>query len=783
MDNYLQELLSHSKHTYLHPAGQIIMTSLLQFENYLPQDLDDTYFDQFERSLVNLLDINKGNLSVMCATRIGECLVKVYQKRNPPRIWNLINSFNESPNPAKIYAIGHIVSKIGKIGFKSIIPGIVDKLLDIGKNFLHPAIYGITMCFKRDGNDLEKSVKKAIDLAKRGLGVNINKNENGEQIKLMSLKLLRTIAKHNNSQNKKILDLAFEQIKESESSLIYDQACYTIAKILILPILNMPVEEEEKDFSIAKKKSKSSQIETAFVNAFNVFKNENRSAFPTLLYHFLGMMKPNIICKYLTVLFKLIRGISQNEVYQLISLFGPDAKKELFEMVSKENPPSGSQLNLLMNLKYDFSSMQELAAIALQISSSVHGSSRKASAKFFRELSLKYPDYCHLYLETSTLYLAAPPENNPTIDRDLIGFSIIGSNIIAGSNSLSKINNTESKNISLFLENALSMKDTINMYSASAFKMMTNLPEYMIPNDLTINFLNEFSDKIASLETNKSPQKKIKVLSSSICSFLAKHPNEKFKEISSNILSKVVNSLLISSNKIIINVLKISTSMLGNTLEIISIGKKLIPYFVNITPRQSFIKSFIKYPMLGAAQLVNYNAMKFETTSKKSNFAESVLEVFGDFVSAFSPESITYFVRDILESNINPLMCYSLVLSIFSNENNINNIKSDIYDTIIKHISKSNDELFTEQILAECIAKWIKFNLKYLNDILVTSNNIKCHCKCMIYASLFSNVNFENNTLVDMMNEMNNIAINFPENITYSLHALSSLFHSYSVRF
>ena len=233
MDNYLQELLSHSKHTYLHPAGQIIMTSLLQFENYLPQDLDDTYFDQFERSLVNLLDINKGNLSVMCATRIGECLVKVYQKRNPPRIWNLINSFNESPNPAKIYAIGHIVSKIGKIGFKSIIPGIVDKLLDVGKNFLHPAIYGITMCFKRDGNDLEKSVKKAIDLAKRGLGVNINKNENGEQIKLMSLKLLRTIAKHNNSQNKKILDLAFEQIKESESSLIYDQACYTIAKILI----------------------------------------------------------------------------------------------------------------------------------------------------------------------------------------------------------------------------------------------------------------------------------------------------------------------------------------------------------------------------------------------------------------------------------------------------------------------------------------------------------------------------------------------------------------------
>ena len=73
--------------------------------------------------------------------------------------------------------------------------------------------------------------------------------------------------------------------------------------------------------------------------------NEFPDDFHPILMHFLNLLKPKVIVMNLSTLFKLVRKTKQSELGQLISLFGPDVRKELFASISKENPPSASQLN------------------------------------------------------------------------------------------------------------------------------------------------------------------------------------------------------------------------------------------------------------------------------------------------------------------------------------------------------------------------------------------------------------------------------------------------------
>ncbi|KAH0788315.1 hypothetical protein GPJ56_007789 [Histomonas meleagridis] len=569
MEELITTLVGYTKIEYLHPTEQILMTSLVYFEELLPDKYDDSLFEKYEKVLLQLFMINKGNLSCSCSTRIGSCLLALYQKTDPPKIWNLITMVVSHPNPSIIYATGYIVDKIG-VHVKSMIPGLVQKLLGMTKDLMYPSTYALCQCFKRDHKGLQSYLKKSLSYAKKGFHTQKN-----ESLKLISLKLYRTLRKCDNYPSKQILTIIFDQMKNPETVLIYDQCSYTASKIIATPIINLPTDDSaESDFGIHKNTKAESAVDKALRSSFAIFR-EHSEYFPSLLYHFLNLLNPQIICKKLPLLFKLVRTVSQEEVYQLMSLFGPDVKKELFSVVSKENPPSGAQLSLLMDLNYDFSAVRELAALALQLSSASHLASRKAASNFFKKLAEKYPEHASLYLETSMLYLATPPEDNPTIEQDLRGFSLIASSILAGSRSPNFMANKVAKNISIFLDKALGIKNVFNTYTASAFKVMTYLPSYMIKKDLVANVISQFTKSIQGMDLNalidgKSKQI-IKRLSTSICTFLSVHNNNSEYSKFSQMFVKLSYSPFIRSKKLIIAIIKATPKI---------ISKKEIKYLI-----------------------------------------------------------------------------------------------------------------------------------------------------------------------------------------------------------
>lgn len=433
-----------------------------------------------------------------------------------------------------------------------------------------------------------------------------------------------------------------------------------------------------------------------FNEAFQIF-IEFKKYFPQILRHFLDILNPLLIFTNLPVIFKNIRVINSDELTQLISLFGSEVRQELFHQVASESPPTTSQLHILRALQnlegnkvteekkeknaearstddstltkvnfndnndlnyYSNSCQKEISALALQLCQSESTSIRNEGASSFAWLAKTNPNHAKLYLETATLYLAYPPEDNPKIQTDIRAFgsiaqSILGAcimsnkqgnkndhlslnnsgssssvgNILSSTSTFSmnslnymtgsqknwrrdEMANSVADNINRFLDRALVDVDIFDSSFFAAFSIMTVLPDYLIPSSLAAAAVSLFSEYLISHQKlSELDSQRLKFVAQEICLFLTAHSGyECFARFLRTIYDKpflftqtTMLALLIEIPK---NAYVMNSSSFRKVLCDLLLNS-MNPYFLKAIPKVEHVKYRLKYPMKSPSEILN----------------------------------------------------------------------------------------------------------------------------------------------------------------------------------
>lgn len=557
----------------------------------------------------------------------------------------------------------------------------------------------------------------------------------------------------------------------------------------------------QKDSSLDINKDDEGKFNEAFR-----FISQFSHRFPQILKHFLDILDPIIVNTNLTTIFTNIRNINSAELPQLISFFGSELRSELFHQIANERPPTISQLHILCDLQnlhdgklrtkaknkskssnqnfvdplnFDVNDLliassdndsessscqKEIAALALQLCQSGSTSIRNEGANSFSWLAEINPYHAKLYLETSTLYLALPPEDNPNIQNDIRAFGTIVTHILGAlikstedqDNKSSEKNqknwkrdqlaNLVADNINQFLNRALLDVDILDSSFLAAFSIMTVLPKYLVPSHLATAAVSLFAEFLMVHESiSELDIQRLKFVAQSISLFFCAQTNYDcfprfLKTITDNQFlhtQTLMLALLIEAprNDFVINsppLKKVMRELLLNSMH---------PYFIKAVPTIEYLKSKLKYPMLSPSEVINYkqfiapkipviydrlesSVYAFKVLENYSKYVETIVQI--ESAKATSSTSASAFFTSVMNNLIQSsssdpgtqLMCHSLIHSLSINPVTRKCFPSTFYKTIIDtmipvngtFINASNDtvpnaliELTRLQISAECV--------------------------------------------------------------------------------
>lgn len=765
MEQLVNTLISLSKQSRLVPAEQIITSSLLDFEKIVPAKLAEKNFLNIEAPLIALLSINGGTISFQCSVRIAKCLLYIFKSHNPPKIWNFVTAVTSKPNPANIYAFGYVIDKIG-LSVRSMIPGVVKKIISntSGVNLL-PTIYAVSHSFKRDRADLADLSKKALNLAYAGL------NSNDESYQLASVKLFRSLLKQKDMNTKRFMQIANDISNAAVSNFVIDELCYFIANIAYLPFSHFQNNTQviENDFAVGKPEEEN-KFEPLFDGAFAIM-SEIKPCFDGAIRHFLDLVDPQLVSTNLIYIFKLLRKIGKKEIPQVLAFTGSDSRIELFSHISKESP-TPDQFYLLRGIR----ETPDVSAAALQLCASPNPEYRATGASYFKFLSENYPEEAMQYLNTASLYLAHPPEDNDNLRFDLRGFAIITSNILGGMPQEDRDlhANKIATNLQQLFNRGLSMKNVFAPSFSGSFTVLRQLPKYLIPVDLIQPATNVYINYVKKLPQGCEGQyQELLDIGTSIALFYSNHPTIPGGP---EFFLFLMNTRPLLSRTTVLASLLATPDILYGKNALITVASQILEQLATIHPEPECAKAPIKYSMPGIRELLvrnfyvsHRNRLK-PTDLSDSYFADKAFNAFPTFILAIPNHSVQTVLNSLVNSTTNLLMMRFLLLSICQNHETCSLLSSSWLQQFIKGMTSLQDEA-TQQITAECIGAWLSNKMDYYNNIIAYANDAGEKNKCFIYSAIFGNVQLNESHLFTMMNEMATMA-NLKGVTPYALHAL-----------
>jgi len=778
MEGLIEDLNELSKQPHLYPAEQIITTVLLDFEKAFNSSSKFSDIEPYEQAFLSLFSINSGNLSFQCSVRISNCLVRLYKTQSSPKIWNLMTMVTKSPNFSNITALGGVIRSIGHYS-KSMLPGLVKKLLSIISKFAVPCLYTLNQCFKIDYSGLKSFASQTFSSS---VGFTSSKDETEQ---LLAIKLLRSLIKTKTINTKLFYNAANAMFENHASTFVIDEASYFVARLAFLPFMenqsNAIDENNQSEWKLSKQGT-SMESNKLFESSFQVL-SKYPDHFASIFKHFLNLLSPEVIHKNLPILFEFVRNTMPQEVVQLVSLFGVDVRKELFSKVAKEEPPTSHQLLLLRALENDFVSSRELAAIALQLTQTSSQSSRLCGASYFGQLSNKYPQHAKLYLETASLYLASPPEDNPSNEQDIQGMASVATYILGVCKEKESMLDGLTDNIKVFLDRALQIEDIYDAQYSSAFSIMTVLPESMIPKELVPSALQRFleqSEKMVGVTDPKSS--KLKRVGQSIVLFLAQHPC--FSDLAP-VLSVFMSVTAFHNKTIMMGILLAAPLIIPHSETIFVMANQLLDTILTLKPSSEYSRALLKCPMSSCADLlapIVFRAPNYEIIFDKigkAPFCFYVLENFTKLIDALAPSHGQQIIQHIIESPKEILMAHCLLLTVSKDQKYRYLFPSDLHLRLIEYIDEKTT-ISKAQITSEIIALFVKDDTDALQEVFYALRNQRGRPKCFIYAALFAHAPMSVSYISLAMHELNDISKN-TRATPIALHALSVLYYCRSI--
>lgn len=771
MNQLLSELTALSKQGKLMPAEEILTSKLVNFEEIVSAEkLTEKDVENIENILIALLNVNKGQISFHCSIKIANCLIKIYNSLKSPKLWNLITTTSKNPTVSKLYASAHVIKRFGHTS-KSMLAGLVKSILSYIKSdesLYHPAMYLIRACYQISYIDVKSYDEKIIGLAKQSILLP------HEHLQILAIKLMRTLAKSSHNHVQKILSIIDSAMATpSSSAFVDDELSYLIAKIAALPLLKQKKTDEIQEFAIGKQQNQESD----FTETFSIFTKYSKN-FSTIFRHFLDIISPQFLFENINIIFDFVRKNQLSDLSQILSLFGHDVRSNLFTQIAAEQPPTASQLHCLRFLASDKAMAHETAAVSLQLSSSEAEDARFACCQCISNLNGTYPDIATMYLETSMLCLATPPDDNPQIAADIRGFSLIASNIIGSSDDPENQCEKVSANITKFLQRALTANNVWAPDFLASFRLLAVLPTHYIPMDLAANQL-ALATKFV-VENSVEANRQIKDFLRIVCSGIAKNPDIdgilKFIDAA----TKAENSL--TNTSIIGLLMAMSKTTQGPIYQYLV---KLLPRLLKENPPENLVKSIITSPMPPQTELLFHSipapqkSGPLYTRLTPQTFVIRVCELIPLLLSQLTKEECTQFLTLLINSNQNHAMSHAIILSIILSEK-ASLLPANLHMLVLDTLEDKHNDVERMRISAEIVSLW-SVRCGYVDEAIKHINKWRGPGKCLIYASLFKHAELSDNDIVKAMHDLDELSkSSLSENA--ALFALISLYDSCCAR-
>lgn len=775
MDKLLAQITRLSKQTTLPNGEQVLIINLASFEEVVTDQLSDELFDEFDRVLVSLLNINKGNLSVQCSSIIGKCLLHLYSQNQVPKTWTLFTTVTKKPNPALIYATGYVIDKIASKSHSSV-PGFVKLLLAQSYSLIMPVTYALIQCFKRDHMELKSYVDKTMKVASKAISMP------SIAIQLLGVRLFRALLRSKPNVSK-ISQMVLPVFSNTNSTFLIDQICYLVARMASLHIKieqNEAPSNEENEWEL---KNKGKELNNEDLKKSFQIIHPFKEHFHQIARRFLFLLPPAFIHRNRKALFSYIKRYNVDDVSILINLLSSNDREELFQSVRKDLVVSESNLVLMSHLTMNEETLNETAGLALQLATRSNDNQREAGANFFSILPSLDMELSQTFLTTATTFLLRPPEKYKKINRALRGMALVASNLIYSAPSL--LDAVKSDMLEFIHTSLSTYKQIWQGPVQAAFTILAVIPSELVEKDLVEKVLNDFA---AYYEKNSIISDKLKMRSNSLAAaiamFLATEPQ--FEAAERAIIIIYENDALTSIA---------ADVCVSHAFPLIkynqTIWRKLRTKINQATPSLSFIRSKLRSPMTQKTSLTRSLHAKYVHELKpifaqvtESIFAQEVVDNFAKIILALPEEMQHHYIDTMVDHQLYYKVAPSLILTLIQNPTTRQLLPGTLPASIITEIKKVVPDRTDEhtQALCECLAIWTKFNSGYTEEIKEAIIKMpESTSKCLAYSGLLSHVNLTDTQITEVIQDLNLLSMK-PEYSAYALYALGVMYQSYSIQ-
>lgn len=871
MEKIIESLRKIAKSQRILQPEQTIELWLMPFIPYWNEkssEITPEIVPQIESALLSLLKINHGDLNVACAKSIGINLYHLYSLDPHKHFWNLTSSVTDSSTKANIIALRYVVSKLGMFN-KSSLGKITQHLLSLKDQSLHyPALLALKSLFKSCGQALSKSASSAFKFAKNYINYSSSTNEATQIAALQLIDILLQFS--NDVPTKKVINCTKKVINNtSNSKFVIDTASRLIAKCAVYNIpedcmmkknvansgeggaidgMDIRDSANDSDFKIkasnnsdenfnqspiavrgnmisspTKRKDKNEPLMKKAFETILQFKNY----FPLIFGYFLDYLEPSFIHRNMKDLFEFAVSNSISNVKKVTSFFGREIHSMFYQSTLNSKKINLQLLNLMT---YDEDSARDTAGIAHQKIWSKHESERYASSVFFISLATSYQKVGLEELHVALHFIAMPPDDSETLDREYEGMSVAASLIISSLNcSIIK----EKPLIDRFIKYILEEKINEPLYVRCLFMVIAPLKKEFFEKYEIESLLEKYVNKIMTLynelvkQNSSDDGENVNMtnvinglpirLIETLLVFASIHHEYKIVEKFGVFCFSLLDSLSPASVLSILRLFNVAHFKLSS-----SFISSLLTFFANYVFNSGVPLNYIKKKipvLMKIPEEVVAIGKNTQNSSKKKNILEvsplfivessvlvtKILDSIPNYFLKLSKDDAHLFINLCLDSS-NKIAGYLAIFMILlkqeqikeQNEHSNNNKdnqneqaeQNSISLTTPKHLhqmilnsmkqcEKEND-IIALQIAAECIASHLSQFPEFINDINEALKSESASC-CFIESAVARKLNLNDQELYNIIFRTSERIKN--QNLTnYVLHELASIYEAKSIQ-
>lgn len=748
MEEFLSQLVELSSSNLILQANVIIVKALLPFDTLYSQGIAEEIKTKIINTLISLLAINNGDLSLQASLKIGNCLSILYSDTRD--ISNIVNQAIKLPAPSFIYASAKVI--YGKHGDYDVdLKEYLNMLLGKSKSAPLSVLYALNVCYKHPNDYYIKEIWNVFKTVEK-LAYNQD-----QTVQLYSIKTIRTLYKTKAIQTKYIHRFVNTMLK-------YYPSAFCLDKLNNLTVLLVAAD--------------ISQIGD-FNSIFRTMSQGRKDMMP-LIRKFLTYFDPSYIHQHCSELLSIIEQYSIPSINELIRVLSFNDRKRLFEDTIKR-PINENQFFILKSLAYDIDTTRRTAEIGIEMLASNNKNFINAAIPFFSKLVLTHIDLMHHYLEKAFDFLINTPENQKRVNSRIRAYGYVIAILISSSHNPYKIAKRYNSNINKFLAKALEPVPIRRGPFAAAYIIMSALPKAFVEKKLVSKSLSDFFSFITQASVKSDfIDKDMQINSIVVSMFLQAHP---LFPKSVKFLKDLQRKELKSIDVDLATFLAITNAQV-DTESLVFFNYRLAPRIQSSEPPIDFTISLLKHKFPSPNILIDDNSNQTTLENNKSipitysvtdeAFAITVIRNFSKYVSLLPETEISNWIKWSLNGAIYFFTRHNILFSMLKDYHDTYSFPSNMHELLLYSL-KDNESDTQIQLTAECISLYVKHNPQYLQQTLQLISKRTIKTKCLLYASLFSYNDLPQAIIVQLMHEINSLALS-GDSSSYALFALYVLY-------